>query len=180
MDDAVKALLAKEGFDTSLSERTIPIPVATDSGQRPLPLGRSLILLQGERPVTVELKDLSALFIGTRQPPSFAKEPSPEYLFFFAMIELTAVHYCECIGKAERDEEIARLYNHLRRRPDGTDDNPLFSYLQGAARLYLSLKDVSRAEFEAVANRLHRSARHFQTDAASCNYIEQLTATFNS
>ncbi|MBI5549698.1 MAG: hypothetical protein HY901_37910 [Deltaproteobacteria bacterium] len=180
MDDAVKALLDKEGFDTSLSERVIPIPVMTDDEQRPLPLGRSLTLLQGEKPVMVELKDLSALFVGTRQPPSFAKGPTPEYVLLFAMIELTAVQYCQCTGRLERDEEIARLYNHLRRRPDGTDDNPLFSYLQGAARLYLSLKDVSRAEFEAMAHRLHRSARHFETDAASSNYIEQLAGAFNS
>jgi len=69
-----------------------------------------------------------------------------------------------------------RIYNLLRRRPDGTDDNPLFSYLQGAARLYMSLFDVSQAEFEAVFNRLTRSAKGYMEDAASTNYIRFLHA----
>jgi len=44
--------------------------------------------------------------------------------------------------------------------------------MQAGARLYMSLVDVSRAEFEAIAQRLTRSVRHFRTDAASKNYFE--------
>jgi hypothetical protein len=50
------------------------------------------------------------------------------------------------------------------------DANPLFSYLRAASRLYLSLRDVSRAEFEAVANRLRVSARTFSAGIDSTNY----------
>jgi hypothetical protein len=50
------------------------------------------------------------------------------------------------------------------------DANPLFSYLRAAARLYLSLRDVSRAEFKAMANKLRVSARAFATRRDSTNY----------
>ena len=38
-------------------------------------------------------------------------------------------------------------------------------------RLYMSLRDVSRAEFEGVVQRLSRSAGHFTTDVTSTNYL---------
>lgn len=61
---------------------------------------------------------------------------------------------------------------HLARRPDGHHKNPLFSYLRAAARLYLSLRDVSQAEFEAVAQRLHQSAKLHAGHIGSTNYFQ--------
>ena len=75
-------------------------------------------------------------------------------------------------GIRVRDQEFERLYNHLRRRPDGTDANPILSYLQAAARLYMSLRDVSQAEFEAVARRLTKSARTYSEGLSSTNYTD--------
>ena len=124
----------------------------------------------GSRVVPVKLKPISQLWMGTRRPPSLAGTPPPEYQPLLLMLELTAAHYCLSLRKVETDAEFERLYRQLRRRPDGQDANPLFSYLQGTARLYLSLRDVSQAEFEAVAQRLSQSARHFSTHVGSTNY----------
>lgn len=121
--------------------------------------------------LSLELKPLSALFTGDRQPPSMRNEPPPEYLEFFLAIEHTAALACAARGRPESDEEFERLYRHLRRRPDGADANPMFGCLQNSVRLYLSLKDVSRAEFEAVVERLHKSARTFRTHGGSTNYF---------
>jgi len=58
------------------------------------------------------------------------------------------------------------------------DANPLFSYLRAAARLYLSLRDVSRDEFEAVAERLRRSAKTFASRLDSTNYYRLVLGEF--
>jgi hypothetical protein len=91
---------------------------------------------------------------------------------FFCLIERTAADFCVSTGRMEPDDEFRRLYRLLARRPGGDDRNPLFSYIQAGARLYMSLKDVSRAEFEAVALRLSRFARNVSTGATSANYIQ--------
>jgi hypothetical protein len=93
------------------------------------------------------------------------------------MIEGTALDYCQVTNQPETDEEFYRLYRHLSRRPDGRDSHPLFSYLQAAAQLYMSIKDTSRAEFEAVTGRLALSARHFSMGPTSRNYINTLRTT---
>lgn len=43
--------------------------------------------------------------------------------------------------------------------------------IQAAARLYMSIYDVSQTEFEAVAQRLSVSARHFSMGPSSSNYL---------
>lgn len=174
MDPQVVSTLEKAGLDPKLEKRFLTIPAMIDEVTgKPKPLGREVVLLNGEQPVQVSLKNASELFTGNKQPPSFASGPTKEYLHFFAMIEFTALEVLHAAG-LERDEEFVRIYNLIRRRPDGTDANPLFSYLQGAARLYMSLFDVSQAEFEAVFNRLTRSAKGQMEDAASTNYIRML------
>lgn len=80
---------------------------------------------------------------------------------FFAMLERAVIGYCRSSGRAGYDAEIERLYTHLRRRPDGRDANVLFSYMQAATRLYMSMFDVSQAELDAVARRLSQSAGRF-------------------
>jgi hypothetical protein len=122
------------------------------------------------RVVWLPLEPISQLWTGSAVAPDFSFAPPPEYEPFFILIEATAAEFCDATGRPERDREFERLYRLLRRRPDGVDANPLFSYLRAAARLYLSLRDVSRAEFEAVANRLRVSARTFSTRIDSTNY----------
>ena len=174
MDPQVVSTLEKAGLDPKLEKRLITIPATIDEvSGKPKPVGKEVLLLNGEQPVVVTLKNASELFTGNKQPPSFAKGPTPEYLHFFAMVEFTALECLHATGP-ERDEEFVRISNLIRRRPDGTDANPLFSYLLGAARLYMSLFDVSQAEFEAVFNRLTRSAKGYMESAASTNYIRFL------
>ncbi len=62
----------------------------------------------------------------------------------------------------------------LRRRPAGRDRNPLFSYLQAAARLYLSIDSRSGAEHEAVVGRLARSAKTLALGQSSRNYLRHV------
>lgn len=174
MDPKVVETLEKAGFDVQM-EKSIPtLPIGLSEDEKVVrAVGPEVVLLNGETPFSVTLKSIPELFTGSVVPPSFAKGPTKEYLKFFAAIEMTALEYFHAAGP-ERDEEFVRLYNLLRRRPDGTDPNPLFSYLQGAVRLYMSLRDVSQAEFEAVLNRLTRSARAAMEGAASRNYIALL------
>jgi hypothetical protein len=89
----------------------------------------------------VTLKPISELFTGTVTPPDFSRGPTPEYVLFFSVVEATALDYCTLAGKSERDAEFERIYKQLRKRPDGTDTNPLFSYIQSAFRLYMSVRN---------------------------------------
>ena len=176
MDQEVIDKLTKAGLDVTLTQRfpSIPIRLMEDK-KTPMPLYEEVFVMQGkDLSVDVRLKPISALFTGNRAPPSFAGVPPEEYLLFLQTIEMVAINYFLACGP-ERDEEFARLYNQLRRRPDGTDKNPLFSYLQAAARLYMSLNDISQAEFEAVVNKLCRSAKRHMENAASKNYITFLS-----
>ena len=174
MDQRVVQALKDEGIDPSLEDGLPSIGVEIDDDGRPRPAGASILVTQGKKTVTVELAPISALLTGARQPPSFKTGPTPEYVHFFLMIESTALDFCLATKRFEYDEEVARLYNLLRRRPDGSDPNPLFSYLQAAVRLYLSLRDGSPAEFEAVLNRLTRSAKRFSENAASTHLMRTL------
>jgi hypothetical protein len=158
------------------------IPFKFDSQHRLQPLDEAVPVLDSEphkkEVVTVRLKPISQLWTGAAVPPDMSREPPPEYQPFFMLLEWTAADYANVVGKPEPDTEYERLYRQLRRRPDGQDSHPLFSYLRAAARLYLSLKDVSRAEFEAMAHRLSQSARHFSTHVGSTNYHRLVLSLF--
>lgn len=147
------------------------VPFKFDSRHRMHPADEEVPVLDGDqRLVMVKLQPISQLWTGATVPPDMSREPPPQYQPFFFLLELTAANYANVVGKPETDHEYERLYRQLRRRPDGQEAHPLFSYLRAAARLYLSLVDVSRAEFEAVAHRLSQSARHFSTHVGSTNY----------
>jgi hypothetical protein len=163
-------------MDAQIIERLNAAQMPTD----PLSLALAIPPQLEQRPVVVEhegrqvelaLRPLSNLFSGTAAAPKFKREPPAEYVPFFATVEAAAGFACLARGRPERDEEFERLYRHLRRRPDGTDSNPLFYWLQNAARIYLSLRVTSRAEFEAVMDRLSQSARTFHTHVGSTNYF---------
>lgn len=178
MDLSVRDKLAAAGFDVTLNERIATLPTKFDVHKRVQPVvDGQIALLVGDGVVEVRLKPASELFTGTTAPPDFSRGPTREYAAFFWTIEGTALDYCQTTGQMETDEEFHRLYRLLSRRPDGRDAHPLFSYIQAAARLYLSLRDASRAEFEAVTGRLALSARHFSMGPTSRNYIETLRRT---
>jgi hypothetical protein len=117
------------------------------------------------------------LFRGDRKAPDLARGPTPELEPFFMLLEYTVVQFCEADGRDETDQEMERIYAHMRRRPDG-DGGRLCSYLRAAARMYMSVRDVSAAEYEAVMRRLARSARGFSAPPLSRNYLATLRPTF--
>lgn len=176
MDSSVIETLRGAGIDPRFEEGAmLQIGFELNEKKKIRPVGERVLVEAGKATAFVPLKPISQLFTGDRVPPSFKEGPTDDYLFFFLLLERTAVFYCK-VTKPEYDQEMERLYSFLRRRPDGTDKNPLFSYLQAAARLYMSLHDVSRAEFEAVVQRLSRSARRFSAGAASTNYLRIVSA----
>ena len=146
------------------------VPVQRDEQQKVVPLGDDVPVMGNEGLVLVKLQSLSRLWTGTVVPPDLSRTPPPQYHPFLLLLETTAANYCAATGKAETDDEFERLFRQLRRRPDGREAHPLFSYLQGAVRLYQSLRDVSQAEFEAVVNRLSQSAKWHSTHVGSTNY----------
>jgi hypothetical protein len=142
---------------------------------------KQVVRLRGEVPVMgneglmmVTLQPISKLWTGSAVPPDLSRTPPPHYQPFFLLLESTAANYCAATGKPETDDEFERLFRQLRRRPDGDDAHPLYSYLQGAVRLYMSLRDVSQAEFEAVVNRLSQSAKWHSTHVGSTHYYREV------
>ncbi|HYO58730.1 hypothetical protein [Archangium sp.] len=179
MDMEMKAELERAGLRVGRTEM-LRVPIEIDPRGQVKPLDKDVPVMDasGQGVTFVKLKPISQLWTGTAVPPSLAGSPPQEYQPFLFVLELTAADYCVTTRKVETDAEFERLYRLLRRRPDGQDANPLFSYLQGAARLYLSLEDVSQAEFEAVAQRLSQSARHFATHVGSTNYYQRVLRDF--
>ena len=163
MDQEIAKQLEAAGLPTRLDDLTLSI-------SRTGP-GFALIVGDGKKSHSMALKPCSALFAGSRQPPPMHGEPPEEYTAFFATIETAAALACAASGHAEPDDEFERLYRYLKKRPDGIDRNPMFAALQDAARLYMSLHDVSQAEYEAVMDRLSRSARTFSLGKGSTNYF---------
>jgi hypothetical protein len=84
---------------------------------------------------------------------------------------MTVADYCSVV-KVHTDDDFEEIYRWIRRRPDERSEKQLVTYVQAAVRLYMSLRDVSRAEFEAVFQRLARSARVFRMGPGSVNYYD--------
>ncbi len=172
MDPNVIAALEKAGMDPRHPE-LLRVPIVLGEQRRVLPLEGDLpvpVSNDEERVVWLPLGPISQLWTGSAIPPDFSLAPTPEYEPFFLLLEATAAEYCDATDQPERDKEFERLYRLLCRRPDSADSNPLFTNLRAAARISLTLKDVSRAEFEAVADRLRRSAKTFASRLDSTNY----------
>ncbi|MCY1036628.1 hypothetical protein OV207_34645 [Corallococcus sp. BB11-1] len=170
MDANVVAELEKAGVQVDDPKRLF-IPVERDEQGRVKPVGDEVPVRFGDITAHVHLQPVAKLWTGDKQPPNFNKPPFFEYEPFFFLIEATAAGFCRDTRHAENDQEFAQLYRHLARRPDGQHKNPLFSHLRAAARLYMSLRDVSQAEFEAVAQRLHQSANTYSAHVGSQNYF---------
>ncbi len=107
-------------------------------------------MVNGEKWAFIPARSIPELFTETRKAPNLEGDIPDHSLKFLSLIEQTACEYCRVTGTIERDVEFERLYSLLARRPAGRDANPLFSYLQAAARLFMSPYDVSREAFDAV------------------------------
>jgi hypothetical protein len=178
MDQNVIAQLKKAGIDTTLKVAVPFVAIQVDEAKRPVPVSAEIGIQSGEAFTTVDLKKISELFTGNRQPPEMGHEAPAEYTLFLASIEKPVMDYMETAGQPETDADLAELYRHLRRRPDGTHSKPVFSYMQAGARFYMSLRDVSRSEFEAVIQRLAQSAKNFSQGYSSTNYFRVVGAQF--
>jgi hypothetical protein len=150
------------------------VPIQRDENKKVVTLRGEVPVMGNEGLVLVTLQPISKLWTGSAVPPDLSRTPPPQYQPFLLLLESTAANYCAATGRPETDDEFERLYRQLRRRPDGDDPHPLFAYLQGAVRLYLSLRDVSQAEFEAVVNRLSQSAKWHSSHVGSTNYYREV------
>lgn len=179
MDDKIVAELKDAGVDVS-NKRVFPlIHVNTDGGRGLKPIDWEVDILLGATRVGLRMKPIGELFSGQRQPPSFAHQPPEEYLRPIILLGRTAMNCCAALGRPERDVEFERLFSQLRRRPDGKDGNPIFSYLRAAAQFYLSVEIVSQAEFQAVAGWLARMARQRSGGPSTANFIPWLQQSIN-
>jgi hypothetical protein len=182
VDSQLVERLTASDIDTTFRREVPWICVPFDDYKRPvLPEDDAWIVRTHDRNVTVGLKPMRDLWTGNVQPPDLAGRPPREYLPFFSIVELTAAEFCAATEIRVTDKEFERLYSLLRRRPDGRDGNPLHAFLHAAARLYMSLRATSQAEFEAVMHRLEKSARTFAMGWTSSNYaVHAILPRFSS
>jgi hypothetical protein len=175
MDPIAVQALKDAGFDVTLQKWVPVVPVELSESGKIEELGEVVVVISGDTTVPVALKKISELFTGNVVPPDFSRGPAPGYEMFFLLIERTVAHFCRVTGHVPYDMEFEELYRRLKRRPDETGGAIILSYIRAAVRLYMSLRDVSRAEFDAVATRLARSARTFALSESSTNYAKTIS-----
>ena len=173
MDEIVATALAQWGSKGSLP----PLVIVRDGDGKIVTQSGGVQVHVGESRQTLALRPVRELFTGDRKAPDLSRGPTPELEPFFMLLEYTVVRFCEADGHDETDQEMERIFASLRRRPDG-EGGRLHGYLRAAGRLYLSVRDVSQAEYEAVISRLTRSARTFSVPPVSRNYLATLRRTF--
>lgn len=176
MDATVTAALAK----SSTRNDALPsiVIVRDDQGKAIAPSAEVAVDTE-EGQKNLALRPIRELFSGNARPGDLSKGPTPELEPFFLLLEHTVVQFCDADGRDETDQDMERIYSELRRRPDGAGGR-LHAYLRAAARLYMSCRDVSQAEYEAVMNRLVRSARTFSQPPLSRNYLWTLRQTLSA
>lgn len=173
MDLKVRHQLERMGLGLNRPER---LQVAIEFGPQgqPLPLGEEVQVMDAAwKTAQVRLQPISRLWTVSEVTPFLLRTP-PKHEAFLALMQSMAGIYCTSMDQPETDAEFERLYRKLRWHPDAEDSHPLFSYLQGAARLYLSLSDVSRTEYEALTRRLGALAERFCSHPGSTNYHRQM------
>ncbi len=171
MDETVAAALAQ-------SEGSLPSLVIVRDGEgKVVALSGNVQVHVGEGRQTLALRPVRELFSGDRRAPDLSRGPTPELEPFFMLLEYTVVRFCSADGRDQTDQDMEGIFASLRRRPDG-EGGRMHGYLRAAARLYLSVRDVSQAEYEAVFSRLAKSARTFSAPPISRNYLATLRQTF--
>lgn len=172
----LKAKLEAAGMMTDDFIRVVPPAERKLSGPAQPP--RDLIhLTNDQNSVDWEVKSLALLFRGNKKPPEFRSGPPPlEYTNTFMFLEWQLIAYGRKMG-FPRDAEFEEVFSLLRRRTDGKSTGALHDFVWQTAALVLAFYPLSKDEFEAIVNRLERSARTFKTYATSHNYMETLDAT---
>ncbi|MFE8597289.1 hypothetical protein [Archangium violaceum] len=173
MDFRVRQELGRAGLELDWPER-LQVPIEFGAHGRARPLGEEVPVADDSwRMVHVKLKPISQLWTVAEKMQLSLRAP-PRHDAFLYLLQSTAVIYCTAMDKPETDAEFERLYLMLRLRPDGLDSHPLFSYLQGAARLYMSLCSVSRTEYEDLLQRLGKLAQRFRSHPGSTSYHDKV------
>lgn len=177
MDQTIISALQAAGIPTTWEddapviyiERTPEGPVAPATGP--------ITVAYNDQRAQLTFKPLRELFTGDRKAPDLSGEPPREYQRFIALVELAVLNFCAASQRVESDQEMERVFSQLRRRPDGRDPNKMLGYVRAAFQLYMSVHDVSQAQFEAVIGRLIRSTRTFSEGHISRNYLATLAQT---
>ena len=82
---------------------------------------REILLCDGDKTALWVISSLQELFRGARLPPSVGDmERYPEeYVPFFYFIEGHVIQACDAGRQDPIDDEFARIYSEMRRRPEG-------------------------------------------------------------
>jgi hypothetical protein len=174
---AMNIVVPPEGSIETPEAPAFSVEITRTADGKIAPVRNEVVVRADGEEKNIALKPLRELFSGSRKAPDLSRGPTPELMPFFILLEMTVVRFCEEDGRDETDQEMERIWSQLRRRPD-TIDSTLHSYLRAAARLYMSRKEISQAEYEAVMTRLAKSARTFATPPISRNYVATLRETF--
>lgn len=159
-----------------------PLPhvsLLLSGGELLTPVGPEVPVAVFGRPILMRLQPLTRVCVGTRRAPSFQAGPTREHARLFAALERTVAACADVLGPALDDSDAARAYRRLRRQPDALVlGDPLFAYVQAAARLYGSLVDTSWTELDAVLAHLAREASRDLADATSRRYVDRVHELF--
>ena len=144
------------------------------AGVRPDRSARDEVLIyDGAKGGLWKVPSMRTLFRGDKPAPAIPNEPPPAYLPLFFFIEQHALTFCDGLGD-KTDGEFEEAYSNLRRRPDGKSASDLHFFLWQVAAGLAGRRPVSAAEFDAIFERLTRSARTFRMGVVSRNYITVL------
>ena len=178
MDANVVAALAPSN-PSDANRVAIPLlPIVRDEQGKIAALRDGVELLIGGIDTRLVFRPLRQLFAGDAKAPDLSQGPTPELEPLFVLLEHTVVRFCDAAERDATDQEMEQIFAELRRRPDAPG-GALRSYLRATAQLYLSLRDVSAAQYEAVMGRLAKSARTFSQAPVSRNYLATLRDTFH-
>jgi len=168
---ALRELVEQEQLDV----RKLTVAAPTDGLGRLREKDRhSVILFDGKRAATWDVRSLRELFRGDQAPPPHMDSYPPEYARCFFNFEKHVISACDIEGD-RTDQELESIYSALRRRPDGRNHlGPLHDYLWQAAALMLGMHRLSQAEFESVVGALEHSVRKWAHRPVSRNYAGYL------
>jgi hypothetical protein len=132
-----------------------------------------VIIYDGTKGAAWNVPSLRALFRGDRAAPPMGDRPPPAYMPLFMFIEMHVLTFCNALGP-KTDGEFEEAYSNMRRRPDGRSFSDLHFVIWQAAAGLAGTRIISAAEFDAIFERLTRSARTFRTGVVSRNYAAVL------
>jgi hypothetical protein len=160
----------------------INVSLRFDENQNFCPQDRHEICLCNDKKDLVlwQVSSLQDLFRGTNKPPQEEKKIYDlPYCIYLFTIEKNVLLINQFIHDVT-DEEFVRVYNLMRRRPDGRSEGPIHDVIWQSAALVLGMYEISQVEYEAIFSRLAASARGWETELTSRNYIAFLRDHFGS